>query len=233
MPLPTLDVPTYVCDLPSTGAKIKYRPFLVREHKILMTLSDADVNEISRGVIDIVDACTFKKLDIKKLSHFDIEFLFLQLRSKSIGEAVELVVNCPCGEKIPHTASIEDIKVNKTEGFSNKIMITNNVGVVMRFPKFEEVFQIYYNEEQDVNLMFNMVKSCIDGVYDSEEYFEVSSISDEQLDDFLNSFTREQFDKLEKFFTDMPKVVHTIETDCPSCGKHNVVNLEGLQNFFV
>ena len=103
----------------------------------------------------------------------------------------------------------------------------------MRFPKFEEVFQIYYNEEQDVNLMFNMVKSCIDGVYDSEEYFEVSSISDEQLDDFLNSFTREQFDKLEKFFTDMPKVVHTIETDCPSCGKHNVVNLEGLQNFFV
>jgi hypothetical protein len=230
MALPILEVPTYECELPSTGKKIKYRPFLVKEHKVILTLMDADVPEVARGITDLIDACTFNKLDITKLSHFDIEYLFLQLRSKSIGEKVELTVNCPCGAKIPHEINLDDIKVVKNENFTNKIMITDTIGVVMRYPKFEEVVKIFY-DELDTESIMGVVCNCIEAVWQGSEYYD--SFTKQEVEDFVNSLSKQQFDKLENFFKDMPKVVQEITKECPECGKVNEVRLEGLQNFFV
>lgn len=230
MGLPTLDVPTYECTLPSTGQKVKYRPFLVKEHKVILTLMDSDVPEVAKGITDLVDVCTFNKLDLSKLSHFDIEFLFLQLRSKSIGESVELTVNCPCGTKIPHTISLEDISIIKNEKFSNKINITPNIGVVMRFPKFEEVVKLFY-EDLDTESVMEIVVNCITGIWKDDEYYD--SFTKEEVGEFINNLTKQQFDKIEEYFKAMPKVVLDINKECPDCGKHNEVRLEGLQNFFV
>ena len=230
MPLPTLDVPTYECELPSTGEKIKYRPFLVREHKVILTLMDSDVPEVAKGITELIDVCTFKKLDINKLSHFDIEYLFLQLRSKSIGENVSLVVNCTCGAKIPHTINLDEVHIERKEGFTNKIQITDKVGIVLKYPKFEDVVKIFY-DEMNVDSIMDVVKNCIEAVWDENEYYD--SFTSEEIDYFLNSLSKEQFKKLEDFFINMPKVVQPISKECPECGKLNEVRLEGLQNFFV
>lgn len=232
MSLPTLEVPTYELVLPSTKKKVEYRPFLVKEHKILMTLMDSDLHEVARGVTNLVDVCTFNKLDIEKLSHFDIEYIFLQLRSKSIGDGVDLIVNCPCGEKIPHTVSLENLIIENTEGFTNKIMITDTIGIKMRFPTFEEVIKIY-NDDLDTDSIMSLVADCIDCIFQDDRVQYRKDFTNEELENFLNQFTKEQFDKLEQYFLKMPKVVQSVEKDCPACGRHNTLKLEGLQNFFV
>lgn len=232
MALPKLEVPTYELVLPSTGKKIKFRPFLVKEHKILMMLMDNDISEVSRGVIDLVDACTFNKLKIDDLSHFDIEYIFLQLRSKSIGENVELIVNCPCGAKLPHTVSLEDVVIENAEGFSKTILITDTIGVEMRFPTFDQIFKIYENE-LDTEYIMQVVEDCISSVFQDDKVYSRDDFTKDELKEFLEQFSKEQYDKLEKYFLNMPKVVQHIEKECPECGKHNQLRLEGLENFFV
>lgn len=230
MTLPILEVPTYECVLPSTGDKVKYRPFLVKEHKVILTLMDASVPEVARGITDLIDACTFNKLDVNKLSHFDIEYLFLQLRSKSIGEMVDLVVNCPCGAKIPHTINLDEIVVEKSEGFANKIMLTDTIGVVMRYPKFDQVVKIFY-DQLDTDSVMEVVSECVEAVWQGDQYYD--NFTKEELDNFINSLSKTQFDKIEEFFKKMPKVVQHITKECPECGRNNELKLEGLQNFFV
>ncbi len=231
MALPALDVPTYELTLPSTNKKVKFRPFLVKEHKVLLTLSDADEQEVSRVIKDLVDVCTFNKLKVKELPHFDIEYVFLKLRSKSIGENVEVIVNCECGNKIETSFSIENVKVEKKPNHSNKIKLTDEVGIEFNYPKIDDVISIFSKQNQEQ--IFNLVAKNIKGIYDSENYWDATEQTKEELDTFLNSLTKEQFDKIEEFFTSSPKIVQIIETDCNQCGKHNVSRLEGLQNFFV
>jgi len=231
MALPVLNVPTYELTLPSTNKKVKFRPFLVKEHKILLTLSDADEQEVSRVIKDLVDVCTFNKLNVKELPHFDIEYVFLKLRSKSIGENVEVIVNCECGNKIETSFSIENVIVEKKPNHSNQIKLTDEVGIEFNYPKIDDVISIFSKQNQEQ--IFNLVAKNIRGIYDSENYWDANEQTKEELDTFLNSLTKEQFDKIEEFFTSSPKIVQIIETDCTQCGKHNVSRLEGLQNFFV
>jgi len=231
MALPKLETPTYELTLPSTGSKITFRPFLVKEHKILLTMSEADNEEVARIIRELVDVCTFKKLNIKELPHFDIEYVFLYLRAKSISETVEVVVNCECGEKINTSFNIEDVKVVKPENHSNKIMINNEIGIELRYPNIDDVVDVFNtNDNQKV---IDLVIKSIKGIYNQEDYWEASDQSKEELDEFVYSLTKEQFSKLEHFFVTSPKIVQTIECDCPKCGKHNISKLEGLQNFFV
>ena len=215
MALPKLDTPTYELILPSTGAKLKFRPFLVKEHKILLTMSEADNNEVARIIRELVDVCTFKSLKINELPHFDIEYIFMHLRAKSISETVEVVVNCECGEKIDTSFSIEDLKVVKPEGHSNKIMINDEIGIELKYPNIDDVVDIFATKDNQ------------------EDYWAAEDQTKEELEEFVFSLTKVQFDKLEQFFVTSPKIVQTIECDCPKCGKHNVSRLEGLQNFFV
>tara|TARA_R110000868_G_C10840215_1_gene760003 strand:+ start:502 stop:1197 length:696 start_codon:yes stop_codon:yes gene_type:complete len=231
MALPKLDTPTYELTLPSSGSRVKYRPFLVKEHKVLLTMAEADDSEVARIVRELVDVCTFKELNVDLLPHFDIEYIFMQLRAKSISETVDVVINCECGEKIDTSFNIDDLKVEKPEGHTNKIMLTDDVGVELKYPSIDDVFAVF--SEEDTDDIFNLVIGSIKAVYNSEEYWETKDQTTEEIEEFIYSLTKEQFSKLEVFFTSSPKIVQTIECDCPKCGKHNVSRLEGLQNFFV
>jgi len=231
MALPKLETPTFELTLPSTGSKITFRPFLVKEHKILLTMSEADNEEVARIIRELVDVCTFKKLNIKELPHFDIEYVFLYLRAKSISETVEVVVNCECGEKINTSFNIEDVKVVKPENHNNKIMINNEIGIELRYPNIDDVVDVFNtNDNQKV---IDLVIKSIKGIFNQEDYWEAIDQTKEELEEFVYSLTKEQFSKLEQFFVTSPKIVQTIECDCPKCGKHNISKLEGLQNFFV
>jgi len=229
MPLPTLDVNTYETTLPSTGQTVRFRPFLVKEYKILLTALDTDQSEITRIVNELIDVCTFNQLDISKLAHFDTEFLFLQLRAKSIGEITELNINCDCGEKIRYDLNLNDVVVKTNNEHTNKIKINDNIGVIMRYPKFEEIVEIYENLK--TNKLIELISNCIETVYDDEQVY--NDFNKQEIIDFVSGFTKEQFDKLENFFATMPRVAQNIKTDCTSCGKHHEYDLEGLQNFFV
>ena len=231
MALPKLETPTYELILPSTGDKLKFRPFLVKEHKILLTMSEADNNEVARIIRELVDVCTFKILKIKDLPHFDIENIFMHLRAKSISETVEVVVNCECGEKIDTSFNIDELKVVKPEGHSNKIMINNEIGIELKYPNIDDVVDVFATK--DNQKVIDLIIRSIKAIYNQEEYWEASDQSKEELEEFVYSLTKEQFDKLEQFFVTSPRIVQTIECDCPKCGKHNVSRLEGLQNFFV
>jgi len=231
MALPKLEVPTYNLKLPSTNKTVKYRPFLVKEHKVLMTLQDAQVEEVSKTIKELVDVCTFNNLKIDDLANFDIEYIFIQLRAKSIGESLDLIINCECGNKIEHKANLLEAKVVKKDKHSNKIQLTSSIGIEMRYPSFEEVVKVY--ESDDKEDVIKLVIKCIKGVYNSENYWDSSEQTEEEMLDFVNDFTKEQFDKLEEFFVTMPKLEQTLEADCDKCGKHNVIKLEGLQSFFV
>ena len=232
MALPTLQVPTYELTLPSTGEKITYRPFLVKEHKILLTLAEASDDETARIVSDLIDVCTFKKLNTKELPHFDIEYIFMFLRARSVSEVVEVVITCVnCEEQYDSSFSIEDLKVEKNELHTNKIMLTDNVGIEMKYPKFEEVAKIF--DKGDANDIFKLVKKSIQGIFEGDSYWDAKEQTDEDLENFLNSLTKEQFENIEKFFTTSPKIVQIVESDCPHCTHHNTSRIQGLQNFFV
>jgi hypothetical protein len=231
MALPKLNTPTFELILPSDGSKVKFRPFLVKEHKVLLTMSEAENEEVARIIRELVDVCTFKQLKVDELPHFDIEYIFMFLRAKSIGESVDVIVNCECGEKIETSFNIEDLKVNKPEGHSNKIMIDDNIGVEMRYPNIDDVVGIF--QSNDNQKVIDLIITSIKAVYDSDNYWETKDQTKQELEEFVYSLTKEQFDKLEKFFVTSPKIVQNIECDCPKCGKHNVSKLEGLQNFFV
>jgi len=232
MPLPILEVPTYELILPSSGKKVRFRPFLVKEHKILLTMSEASEDEVIRIVNEIVDVCTFNKLGVKDLPHFDIEYVFMQLRAKSISEKVEVVITCAnCGETYDSSFSIDELQVEKNKEHNNKIMLTDKIGIEMTYPKFDNVVRVYESEKPEE--VFNLVKKSIAGIFDDDQYWQANEQSDAELESFLNSLTKEQFDKIEKFFVDSPKIVQKIESDCPKCGHHNNSRIEGLQNFFV
>ena len=231
MALPKLDTPTYELTLPSSDKKIKFRPFLVKEHKILLTMSEADNSEVARIIRELVDVCTFNTLHVNELPHFDIEYIFMHLRAKSISETVEVVVNCECGEKIDTSFNIEDLKVVKPEGHSNKIMINNEIGIELKYPNIDDVVDIFATK--DNQKVIDLILRNIKAIYNQEEYWVAEDQTKEELEEFVFSLTKVQFDKLEQFFVTSPKIVQTIECDCPKCGKHNVSRLEGLQNFFV
>jgi hypothetical protein len=231
MPLPKLETPTYEMVLPSTNKKIKYRPFLVKEYKILLSAIDADTDEITRIVKELIDVCTFNKIDIEKLAHFDLEYLFLQIRAKSISEITNIFVNCDCGEKIPFALDITKAEIENKTKQDNKILIDDSVGVEMRYPKFEEILDLYENTTSEKAI--EIIKNCVNAVFTKDNYMDRSTFTDEELTEFLNSFTKKQIDKLEEFFNKRPKVVQHIDVQCPSCGTHNKTSVEGIQNFFV
>jgi len=230
MALPKLETPTYELILPSTGEKIKYRPFLVKEYKILLTALESDGEEIHRIITELVDVCTFNKLKMDILPNFDIELIFLNLRAKSVGESTNLTLQCNnCENKINFELDITKAEVKKDPAHTTKILISDKIGLEMRYPKFDEMITIYQNFKSES--VVELLCSCIKSVYTDEQLYD--DYTKEELIEFVNSFSKNQFAMLEQFFVTMPKVVQHIEQDCPACGAHNELNLEGLQNFFV
>ncbi len=239
MPLPKINTPTYEMELPSSGKKIKYRPFLVKEEKILLiALETEDMKQISDGLIQILDNCIITRgIKVQSLAIFDIEYLFLNARARSVGETVEVQLSCPDdGETtVDVEIDIDSIKVQKSKEHKNIIELDKKYSMKLKYPSFEQFignnFEID-DDVSDVTKSLDMITSCIDVVYDKEESFNASEYSKEELTDFVDRLNSKQFKEIEKFFETMPKLSHTVKLKNPNTNVESDVVLEGLASFF-
>lgn len=237
MPLPKSSTPVYELELPSIKKKIKYRPFLVREEKVLiMALESEDMKQISEAVKNVLSACIMSRgIKVDTLSTFDIEYLFLNVRGKSVGELIDVVVTCPDdGEtQVEAQINIDDIKVKFDEEHSRDIELDNDLTLRMKYPALSEFVKTNFNgEDLDVDQGFEIISNCIDQVYNEEESWSASDCTKKELSEFVGNLTSSQFSKIEKFFTTMPKLSHTLKVKNPKTDVENEIVLEGLASFF-
>ena len=232
MALPRIDTPTYQLTLPSTQQKIDFRPFLVREQKIIMMAQESqDEKQMVRAMSDLVASCTFNKFDVNILPIFDVEYMFLKIRGKSIGETVELNLTCPDdGEtQVPTKINLEEIEVSMTVGHSNMIDITDNIKLQLRYPIYSDATQVGGLEQSDG--VFKLLTRCIDKIiYGDQEYNRVD-ISDKEIEEFIDQLNTDQFNNIVEFFNTMPKLRHVVQITNPKTKVKSEVVLEGLQNF--
>lgn len=239
MPLPKINTPTYELVLPSTGKKIKYRPFLVREEKILiMAMESEEMTEITNAIVQILSDCIISNdVKVESLATFDIEYLFLNVRAKSVGETVEVNVTCPDdGEtQVEMSIDIDSIKVQKTKGHKNIIKLDDELSMKLRYPSLEQFVENNFETADgtsEVGQSLSMITSCVEMIYNSEESWEASDYSKKELDEFIEQLNTKQFKEIEKFFTTMPKLSHTIVVKNPKTKVESEVVLEGLAAFF-
>ena len=239
MPLPKINTPTYEMELPSSGKKIKYRPFLVKEEKILLiALETKDMKQISDGLIQILNNCIITRgIKVQSLATFDIEYLFLNVRARSVGETVEIQLSCPDdGETtVDVEIDIDLIKVQKSKEHKNIIKLDDAYSMKLRYPSFDQFignnFEINDNVS-DVTKSLDMITSCIEMVYDKEESWSASECSKKELTEFVDQLNSKQFKEIEKFFETMPKLSHTVKVKNPNTNVESDVVLEGLASFF-
>jgi len=237
MPLPKISTPTYELVIPSSKKKIKYRPFLVKEEKILILAMESQDNaQVANAIKDVLSACILTRgVKIEKFATFDIEYLFLNIRGKSVGEELEVMVTCPDdGEtQVPATIRVDNIEVEFPEGHTTDIKLDDQYTVRMKYPSMEEfVKSNFTGEDVDVNETFNLISSCIDQIYSEEESWTSADCTEKELNEFIEQFNSKQFKEVEKFFETMPKLSHAIKVTNPKTNVENEVVLEGLANFF-
>jgi len=240
MPLPTIETPTYELNLPSTGKKIKYRPFLVKEEKILIIALDSkDQNEITNSVKDVLKKCVLTRgVKIDDLPTFDIEYIFLNIRAKSIGEDIKLVVTCPDDKEteVPVTIYVDEIKVVKSKDHKRDISLDKNLILRMKYPSLNQFIQSNFETKDEsqttVDKTFQLIADCMDTVYTEEEAWESTDYSPNERLSFIEQLNSKQFKEVERFFATMPKLSHTIEVTNPNTKKKSKVVLEGLADFF-
>ena len=239
MPLPKINTPTYELELPSSGKKIKYRPFLVREEKILLVaLESEDMKQITESVVSILTDCIITKgVKVSDLSTFDIEFLFLNVRSRSVGETVEVNITCPDDGKtsVPVEIDLDEIKIVKDKSHKNIIKLDEKLSMKLKYPSLEQFIDSNFEtggNESEVDKSMSMVTSCIDIIYDNEESWDASDCTKKELEEFLEQLNTKQFKEIESFFTTMPKLSHTVKVKNPNTKVESEVVLEGLASFF-
>jgi len=239
MPLPKISTPTYELVLPSTGKKIKYRPFLVREEKILvLALESQDMKQITSAIKSTLKECIQTRgVKVEELPTFDIEYIFLNIRGKSVGEAVDLVVTCPDDEKttVPVKIYIDEIEVKKDENHKNEIKLDSKLTLKMKYPSLDRFIQSNFDfgtDETTTEQTFDIVASSIDMVYDEDEVWAASDCTKKELKDWVESLNSQQFKEIEEFFATMPKLSHTFTVINPTTEVESEVTLEGLSDFF-
>ena len=242
MPLPTITTPTYELNLPSTGKKIKYRPFLVKEEKILiLALESRDQNEITNSVKDVLKKCVITRgIKIDDLPTFDIEYLFLNVRAKSVGETVEVNITCPDDGKtsVQTEINIDSIKVKKVRGHKNIIKLDDQYSMKLKYPSITEFIESNFESGQDggegsdIDKSMGMITSCIEMIYDNEESWDAADSSQKELEEFIEQLNSKQFKLIEKFFETMPKLSHKVKVTNPTTEVESEVVLEGLASFF-
>jgi len=239
MPLPKIKTPTFELVLPSTGKKIKYRPFLVREEKILiMAMESNNTNQITDAIVQIMNDCIITRgIKVEKLSTFDIEYLFLNVRAKSVGETVEVNVTCPDdGEtSVQMEIDIDSIKVQKNKGHRNTIKLDKDLSMKLRYPSLDQFIESNFDADEEgsnVSQSLSMITSCIDMIYNEEESWNASDSTQKELEEFIEQLNTKQFKQIENFFSTMPKLSHTILVKNPKTEVESEVVLEGLAAFF-
>ena len=236
MALPKLNTPTYELEVPSTDEKIKYRPFLVKEEKILlMAIESAKNEEIVRAVKDIVSECTFNKLDVANMPMFDVEYIFLNIRAKSVGETSKIKVLAPDDKKtyIETEVNLTEVQVQVDDGHTNKIELTDDMGIIMTYPTIDS-FQEAGIQNVKASNMLDIIASCILQIYEKngEKVYQAKDQTKKELTEFIEQLNTKQFKELQKFFDTMPKLKHTVKVKNPKTKKNNDIVLTGLNDFF-
>lgn len=238
MPLPKISTPIYELELPSTSETIQYRPFLVREEKLLViALESEDTKQITTAIKTVIKNCILtKNIKVETLPTFDIEYLFLNIRGKSVGEELEVNIICPDdGEtQVPVKIDIDSIKVQKNEEHTNKIKVDKSIMMEMKYPSLEQFIKsnFDFSNNNAMEQSFDLIASCIDKIYTEEEVWASADVTKKELNDFMDQMNSTQFKEIEKFFETMPKLSHTIKVTNPTTKVENEVVLEGLSSFF-
>jgi len=237
MPLPKINTPTYELVLPSTGKKIKYRPFLVREEKILiMALESEDIKQITSAVVEILDACILTRgVKLHNLATFDMEYLFLNVRGKSVGETIEVNIVCPDDGKTSVTTEVDvdSIKIKKDKRHKNIVKLDDQLSMKLRYPSIEQFIESNFDTgATDVKTTMDMISNCIEMIYSEEETWESKDSTKKELEEFIDQLNTKQFKCIEEFFETMPKLSHTIKVTNPQTKVESEVVLEGLAAFF-
>ena len=238
MPLPKIATPTYELELPSTGQTVQYRPFLLKEEKVLViALESEDSKQITTAIKTVIKNCILTKgIKVEALPTFDIEYLFLNIRGKSVGEVIEVNVICPDDETTPAKVEInlDDIKVQKDDKHTNKIKLDDSIMMEMKYPSLDEFIKNNFdlNDTSNMDQSFDLIASCIDKIYTEEEVWVAADCTKKEINDFLESMNSSQFKEIEAFFSTMPKLSHTINVINPKTKVESEVVLEGLASFF-
>tara|TARA_R100000008_G_C3533687_1_gene140752 strand:+ start:114 stop:818 length:705 start_codon:yes stop_codon:yes gene_type:complete len=234
MALPKLNTATYELDLPSTGEKLKYRPWLVKEQKILLMAQEGEnEKEIESAFANIISECTFGSIDPYENPMFDLEYIFLHLRSKSVGEKITINVLCPDDEKTRVDVNIDlaEVGIQMKEDHTNVIQLTDKISMHMRYPTLSDTKGL--EDKQQTAQIFQTIKNCVHEIHDGDTIHNKVDMSDKDLDEFIDSMSQENFDKLSNFFDTMPKLQHIVKVKNPKTKKVSEVPIEGLQSFFV
>ena len=240
MPLPKIATPSYELELPSTGQTITYRPFLVKEEKLLViALESEDTKQITNAIKAVIRACVLTKgIKVETLPTFDIEYLFLNIRGKSVGEDLDVKLICPDDNEteVDITISLDDIQIQKPEGHSNQIKLDNNLMMELKYPSLNEFIKNNFDpndtSKNPMDQSFDLIGSCINKIYNQDEVWGAADCSKKEINDFLDSMNSNQFKEVEKFFETMPKLSHTVKVKNPKTKVESDVVLEGLASFF-
>ena len=239
MPLPKIATPTYELELPSTGKSIEYRPFLVKEEKLLvLALESENTKEITTAIKNVIKSCIQTKgIKVDALPTFDIEYLFLNIRGKSVGEEIEVKITCPDDGKtqVPVKIPIDEIQVIKNENHTNKVKLDDDLMMEMKYPSLSEFIKNNFDFNDGgkvVDQSFDLIATCIDKIYSQEEVWVGADCTKKEVRDFLDSMNSFQFKQIETFFETMPKLSHEVKFTNPNTKVENTVLLEGLSSFF-
>jgi len=238
MPLPKIATPTYELELPSTGETIQYRPFLVKEEKLLViALESEDNKQITTAIKTVIKNCIItKNIKVESLPTFDIEYLFLNIRGKSVGEELDVNIICPDdGEtEVPVKINLDDIQVQKNDDHTNRIKLDDSIMMEMKYPSLDQFIKnnFDFDNKNAMDQSFDLIGSCIDKIYTEDEVWATADVSKKELTEFLESMNSSQFKDIEKFFETMPKLSHTIKVTNPNTNVESEVVLEGLASFF-
>ena len=236
MALPKLGYPTFELELPSTGKTIKYRPFLVKEEKVLlMALESKDEKQVVSAVKDLIKNCVITRIKVDNLPSFDLEYLFLKIRGASIGENITLTVTCLDDNEtqVEANININDVEILKPEGHDKRIMFDDKTGLVMKYPSMKEfVDREFLQKEMKTEDVYGFIADSIDQIFDDEEVYDSSTTTKKEFRTFVDNLTTKQFEKIQEFYTTCPKLSHTFKVVNPKTGKESSYTIEGLQSFF-
>jgi len=234
MALPTMDLPTYELVVPSNKKKIKFRPFLVKEEKILlMALETDDEKNIKNAVFELLKACISTRIKLDNLASFDLEYIFLNIRAVSVGEIVQMNITCQDDEKtqVKYNLNLTDVNVIFPKGHDNKIMLTDSLGVIMRYPSFDGFIQGQFTDNKEFDVI-KVIAESIDQIFEGEEVYDESTTSKKEFVQFVEGLTTPQLEKIQEFFETAPRLEHSFKVTNPNTGKESDYTLRGLASFF-
>lgn len=232
MALPKLNAPSYEMKVPSTGETVKFRPFLVKEQKILMIAQESkDPNMMANAMCDLIESCCENIKEVEKMPTFDIEYMFLQLRAVSVGSEIELEMLCQDDNvtRVPVTIDLGEIKVSELPNHKKEIMITDKIGMTFKYPSLKDIAKYGQDGVSAVDTTFGVIQDCLVNIFDENQVYD--EMNQQELQEFVEQMTTEQFEEVQGFFDTMPKLRHTVEVKNPNTGHVNKVHLEGMQSF--